>query len=170
MTIKRVTSDAGKKLLASIHKLQDKNVKVGWVKRQEYPDSHETVAAVAAQNEFGNYTKHIPPRPFMRPTIASRENVWKKTAEDGAKQFLQGKKTIENVLDVIGFQAEGDIKKTIKQLYSPALAEATILARIERNKRLSQTKGRLSEKSLGNVTKPLIDTGLMFNTLTHEVS
>lgn len=170
MSVKRVTSDAGKKLLVAIHKLQDANVKVGWIKRQEYPDTKETVAAVAAQNEFGSYTKRIPPRPFMRPTIAAQENVWKKTAEDGAKQVLQGKTTIYKVLDLVGFQAEGDIKKTIKQLYSPALAEATILARIERNKRLSETKGRLSEKALGNVTKPLIDTGVMFNTLTHEVS
>ena len=170
MTIKRVTSDAGKKLLVSIHKLQDQNVKVGWIKRQEYPDSNETVAAVAAQNEFGNAKKHIPARPFMRPTIAARENVWKKTGENGAKKVIKDEMTIHEVLDLIGFQAESDIKKTIKQLYSPALAEATILARIERNKRLSGTKGQLSEKALGNVTKPLIDTGVMFNTLTYEVS
>lgn len=170
MTVKRVTSDAGKHLLEAIKKLEDKSVKVGWIHSQYYIDSRESVAAIAAQNEFGNPKKHIPARPFMRPTIAAKQNEWRLTAENGAKKVLSGKLSIDKVLDLIGFQAEGDIKKTIKQLYSPALSETTILARIGRNARLSSIKGRLKEKSIGNITKPLIDTGIMFNTLTHEVS
>jgi hypothetical protein len=170
VTIKRVTSEDGKRLLNSINKLQDRNVKVGWIKKSTYPETDESVASIAAQNEFGNAKKHIPARPFMRPTIAAKQNEWKILSENGAKKVIKGQMTIDNVLDLIGFQAESDIKKTIKQLYSPALAEKTILARIERNKKLSTIKGRISEKSLGNVTKPLIDTGIMFNTITHEVS
>ena len=169
MRTKLVTSSEGKKLLNSINLLNNRGVKVGWVHAAQYPETNEYVAEVAAQNEFGNPKKHIPPRPFMRPTITAKREQWVKIATDGSKKILKGQLTIDNVLNLIGFQAEADIKKTIKQLYSPALAESTILARIERNKRLSTTKGRVSQKALGNITKPLIDTGIMFNTLTHEL-
>jgi len=169
MSVNRVTSEAGKKLLNSIKQLQDKNVKIGWFAGARY-ENGTPVAAVAVNNEYGNPQTHVPARPFMRPTIATKQNEWRLTAENGAKKILKGELTIDKVLDLIGFQIEGDIKKTIKQLYSPALAEATVLARIARNKRLSETKGRISEKNLGNITKPLIDTGIMFNTITHEIS
>jgi hypothetical protein len=171
--IKHEASDIGRKIAESIKKLKDASVKVGWFANAEYLEadgSSEPVAAVAAQNEYGNPARSIPARPFMRPTIVAKQNEWKATAENGARKVLKGELTINDSLDLLGFQAEGDIKKTIKSLYSPALAESTILNRIERNKRLGSTSGRLSEKSIGNITKPLVDTGHMIGTLTHEVS
>ena len=156
--------------MIALKNLGDKSVKVGWINKSHYIDSRIPVAAIAAQNEYGNPKKNIPARPFMRPTAIAKKQEWTKTAIDGAKKVIKGQMTIDNVLDLIGFQAEGDIKKTIKQLYYPALAEATVLARIRRNKKLSSTQGQLKEKALGNITKPLIDTGIMFNTITHELS
>ena len=169
MKFKEVMSSDGKNLIAAIRNLQDKSVKVGWITGSKYPGTDTPVAMAAAQNEFGNPNKHIPPRPFMRPTVMERQKYWQKEVENGSKKVLKNQLTMTQVLELLGSNAVGDIKRTISKIYYPALAERTVLARIERNKRLSSKKGRLSEKNLGNVTKPLIDTKTMFNTITHEV-
>ena len=169
MIIKHVASSESKNILVAIKNLGNKSVKVGWFSGAKYEDG-TPVAAIAAQNEYGNPKKNIPERPFLRPTVATKQNNWKKVAEDGALQVLHGKMTIEEVLSLIGSDAVGDIKKTITQIYSPALEESTVLARIARNAGLSKRKGRLTEKAIGNVTKPLIDTKHMLNTLTFELS
>jgi hypothetical protein len=169
MIIKNQLTQAGKNLIQAIKHLEDKSVKVGWFEKSEYANGTK-VALVAAQNEYGNPRKRIPARPFMRPTVMEYQNQWKKLVEDGSKKVIKGSLNLNQVLDLLGFSAESDIKKTIKKIYYPALAEKTVLNRINRNKNLSSKKGRLSEQNIGNVTKPLIDTGIMFNTITHEVS
>lgn len=170
MTIRREISADGHKLIDAIRNLKDKSVRVGWFEKSRYDDEHQIpVAQIAAQNEFGNPKQHIPARPFMRPAIAENQQAWIKTANNGVKKVIKDELTINQVLELIGQQAVGDIKKSIKKVYQPALAETTVLNRINRNKKLSNIKGKISEKNLGNITKPLIDTGIMFNTVTHEI-
>jgi hypothetical protein len=168
--IKTVRSNEGKRLIEAINGLKNKGVKVGWITGSHYTASKIPVAAVAFQNEFGNSKRNIPARPFMRPTIMHEENNWRKIATDGARKIIKNQTTTDQVLDSIGHQAEGDIKKTISNVYYPALAESTVLNRIRRNAQLSSRKGRLTERQIGNITKPLIDTGIMFNTITHELT
>jgi hypothetical protein len=169
MKTKHIISPEGKRLLEALRHLKNGEVKVGWFEKSKYANG-TPVAGIAAQNEFGNPAKNIPARPFMRPTIQKREKYWIETVKEGAQKVLGGHLTVAQVLDLLGSEVEGDIKKAIKQLYYPALAESTVLARINRNKKLSSTKGQISEKNVGNITKPLVDTGIMYNTLTHEVT
>jgi len=142
--------------------LENKKVgKVGWFENSRYPDADATqVAYVAAQNEYGNPNKHIPARPFMRPTIIAQQDTWKKVAEQGAKNILRGNQTSGDVLEMIGLKASGDIRKTISKILTPPLAQSTIEARIARH---------ADKKTVGKLTKPLIDTGLMYGTLTNVV-
>lgn len=168
--VKYIQSSDSKRLSQALHDLKNRGVKVGWITGSHYMKEQIPVASVAAQNEYGNPKINIPARPFMRPTIMQQENKWRKMAEDGAKKVLKDDLTLDQVLDLIGFQAEADIKKTISKIYHPALAESTILNRIRRNSRLSKIKGPLSENQVGNITKPLVDTGIMFNTITHELT
>jgi hypothetical protein len=165
-----VREEAGRKLADAIRTLENKGVKVGWIDGSKYPDGKISVAMIAAQNEFGNPNKNIPARPFMRPTIQAEESNWIKLSQDGAKKVLRNEITMDAVLNLIGSQAEADIKKTISKLYYPALAETTVLNRIRRNQKLNNISGRLTEKNIGNISKPLIDTGIMFNTITHELT
>lgn len=168
--VRRTTSSDGYQLLESINHLTNKSLKVGWINGSHYIASKESVAKVAEQNEFGNPNKHIPARPFMRPTITRESVKWQKLVDDGGKKILKGALTVDNVLNLLGQKVTGDIKESIKAVYYPALAERTVLARIERSSKLSRIKGQIKEKTLGNVTKPLIDTGIMFNTITHEIT
>ena len=168
--IRIVESAESKKLFLAIKELKDKGVKVGWVERQQYQGKKITVAAVAAQNEFGNPSKNIPARPFMRPTVISKRNFWRKQVEFGASQILLNNTTIDEVLNKLGQDASADVKRTITRVYYPALAESTILARIRRNAQLSKRRSRFERKHVGNITKPLIDTGEMYNTLTYQIT
>lgn len=167
LKIERVKTEASHMLEMAIKNLTDskKVGKVGWVHASQYIDSREYVAAVAAQNEFGNPNKHIPARPFMRPTIAQQQKAWARIAELGAKQILLGNQTPNDVLEILGLKASGDIKRTISRIYEPVLSRRTIEARIER----SSGRSRLNKTQALSLTKPLIDTGIMFNTLTNVV-
>lgn len=192
MQIKQVRGENSKLLEIALKNLQNKFCKVGWIDKSKYPRKelkrahtilkhlyaykildivHEppNVAFIAAQNELGNPNKKIPARPFMRPTVVRDENIWKKIASDGAKKVLKNQLKIEDVLDAIGSKASQGIRLSIRKVYSPALAESTILSRISRSSKLSKIKGRISASALGNVTKPLIDTGLMLATVAYKV-
>lgn len=166
MEIRRVVGEGGKQLEVALKHLQDKVGRVGWFEGAKYDDDAGTqVAMVAAQNEYGNPSKNIPARPFMRPTIKAKENAWRKIALDGSREVLKNRVSITDVMEGIGQQAAGDIKATIRKIYEPPLSQRTIQARISR----SSAIGRLNKNQAVSLSKPLIDTGHMLNTLINTV-
>lgn len=132
---------------------------VGWGKNQKYEDG-TPVAAVAVTQEFGDTTRHIPPRPFMRPAVENNGNNWKKQFAGGIKKVLHGEILTGEVVETIALLAEGDIKKAIKAVTSPPLKTSTVMARL---------KGKKQGKAVSlTAAKPLVDTGDMLDSITHE--
>lgn len=164
VTVIREPAAAAKQLEFALKNLDGKVGKVGWFEKSQYPEEKNrksiAVATVAAIQEYGDSTRGIPPRPFMRPTIAQQQLVWSKIAEDGAKAILKGKSDVGAVMEAIGLKAAGDIRKTISSIWTPPLSPYTIQARLAK---------RNNKSHVGNLNKPLIDTGIMFNTLTNTV-
>lgn len=159
--VKRQKTETGKHLDIALTNLVGKVAKVGWFEDSRYPEKPNLpVAYVATIHEFGYPPKNIPPRPFMRPTIAGQKNVWKDIAKSGAMAILKGEQSVYNVMEAIGLKAAGDIRKTISTIYTPPLKPGTIAARLAK---------RSDKQTLGLLDKPLIDTGLMFGTLTSTV-
>lgn len=152
---------AGKQKLESILTgLQGNKVgKVGWFETAKYPDG-TPVAYVASIQEFGSPQNGIHPRPFMRPTIAKRALSWKILAGQGARAMAQGKYSLSQILDGIGQQAAGDIARTISEIQSPRLKDATVKARMRRY---------ADKRTVGNLTKPLVDTGYMISSIQSTV-
>lgn len=74
--------------------------------------------------------------------------------------MIAGKATGEQVLEVIGLKAAGDIRKTIATIQTPALKPATIANRL---------RARKDKSTIGNLTKPLVDSGTMLNAVTSAV-
>lgn len=159
VTVVRQVTDAGKRLEIALKNLEGKVGKVGWFEKSKY-ETGVSVAYVATIQEYGYPAKNIPPRPFMRPTIAAKEGEWRKIAESGAKAVLNGNQTAYTVMEAIGLKAAGDIRKTISLIWTPSLSPKTIQARLRK---------RSNNKTVGNLTKPLIDTGIMLGTLTNTV-
>jgi hypothetical protein len=137
----------------------DKVVKVGWVEKQRYPaeSGGRYVAEIAAQNEYGAPHLHIPPRPFLAPAVGKNKNKWMGIAKAGLLKATQGDTNIEDVLKIVGEVAAGDVREAIKAVTSPVLSPHTIAKRL----------AKYSNKAkVGSLTKPLIDSGLMLETVT----
>lgn len=156
MSVKRQGPGVEKleKTLKSTRKL---STQVGWFPGAKYQNG-TPVAYVAAIQEYGSV--HIPPRSFMRTTIADKKNEWRKLAKSGSKALIAGNTTARQVMEGLGMTVVGDIKKKITKIKSPALSPATV-----ETKRRKLAKG----KKVGSLTKPLIETGLMVSSLTHTV-
>lgn len=160
MKVKVKKGEGDKNLNILIEELSKNLVsKVGWFPNLKYEDG-TFVAAVAEQNEFGVSSKSIPPRPFMRPTISQKSGTWREKAIKMAERAAKNKATANDFFDVIGQQAAGNVRETIKSIQTPALRPSTIRAR--------QAK-KPDKQTLGLLTKPLVDTGTMLNTVTSRV-
>lgn len=146
-------------IVEAMQGLSDVRGKVGWFAGSSYPDG-PPVALVAATQEYG--TGSIPPRPFMRPTIQQEKTVWAKGFADGTRAVLKGRFTSEQVMEQVAGRAAGDVRKAITEVVSPPLNEKTVAARMRK-------RGLPVEKATATVAKPLVDTGRMLNTLTHQV-
>lgn len=154
----KITRTAGvsDKLRVAAQELGKKRLRVGWFDTSKYEDG-TPVAYVATIQEFGYPQGGIPARPFMRPTVAEKTNEWKSTLAAGSRQIMAGRLTVEQMLGQFGMMAAGNIAQTISKIYTPPLAPATIAARAAKR------------KSPGVSTKPLVDTGLMIQSVSHKV-
>lgn len=152
------------KIRAALDKIpegfKDKESKVGWFPGAAYPNG-TPVAYVSIIQEMGAPEAGIPARPFIRPTLSARKTAWATTLKQGVKAKIDGSMEATGVLELVGQQAAGDIRKTITQVHTPPLKKATVEARAR----------RLSNRTITtSLQKPLIDTGLMLNSLTSQVS
>lgn len=129
--------------------LESKQVKVGFVDGATYPEG-ESVAQVAADNEWGDPRKNRPPRPFFRNAISEKSTEWAATVGRGIRAGID----TSQVLEVVGAQIKGDVQESIATLMEPALAPLTI--------ELRQERGNQS-------TKPLVDTKVMIGDVNYEV-
>lgn len=160
-------------LNARIKQLEGKEAAIGWFENAQY-EGGTPVAYVASINELGRHA-----RPFMRPTIAEREKAWGDTAGRGAKAILEHGETSESVMEKLAGEVEGDIAATITRITAPPLSPITLLLRYWR--RLGR---KISGKTVGEAAaevkkpgyqpppvadKPLVDRGIMLDTLSHEV-
>ena len=149
-------SYVGSSILATaIRDIQSKKLRVGWFETARYQDG-TPVAYVAAIQEFGHGA--IPPRPFMRPTIEAQRQAWRETLRKGAKQVLSERLTFEQMLTAFGMAAAGQVAESIKAVTAPPLSPRTLAAR------------QAKKKTPGVSAKPLIDTSLMFQSVTAQVS
>ena len=136
----------------ALRELERTQTKVGWFESAKYVDG-TPVAYVATIQEFGYAAGGLPPRPFFRPTIVSEQAAWRTLIAQASKGVVTGKRTSFQAMELIGLQAAGDVRKTISQIITPALSPSTIAARKKRG---------------NSSTKPLVDTRVLINTLTHQ--
>lgn len=190
MSVKVSVGGKGFKRLAQAAKdIKNTSVKVGWFSSNKYPNG-TPVAQAAVTHEFGLPEQNIPPRPFIRPAIKESQSVIKKIIEQGTKKALNGTGTAEQMMGLAGEKLKGQIQKSIQAVTAPPLKEETIKARIRRTAGYNKLLGNLAaqgasyeqvqtkvnkfinkklEKSSKSLRKPLVDTGLMFDSVTYIV-
>lgn len=126
--------------------------RVGWFESAKYEDG-TSVAYVASIQEFGSGP--IPPRSFMRSTQGEQSQNWMSLVQAAVRGVAEGRRSAEQVMELLGSQVAGDIRAKIASISEPPLKESTLAAR----------------RRAGNSSaKPLVDERIMINTLTHQVS
>ena len=160
----RVTRKACKieALKHTVKALDGAQSKIGWFPSAVY-ESGAPVAGVAYVQEFGAPSRGIPARLGMRNTAAEKRVDWAKTAENISRASAQGKIEPGRVMEAVAMAAEGAVRETITKVTSPALKQSTIDAR----------KRRLADGGKGakaSIAKPLVDTGILLNSLTSETT
>lgn len=133
--------------------LDSKQVKVGFIDGATYPDGTQ-VAMVAASNEYGRPENNQPPRTFFRNAISEHSEEWGDTVARGLMAGLP----VEQVLEVVGAQIQGDVQESIATLIDPPLSPTTLHIRRTRKDRRTDS------------TKPLVDSKVMIGDVNYEVS
>ena len=124
---------------------KDPTVKIGFLSGATYPDG-QSVAAVAAFNEFGVPSRGQPPRPFFRGMVARQKGSWASAiAQNLAATHYDARRT----LDRMGQGIKGQLQQSIVELRDPPLSPSTVKAK--------------------GFDTPLIDTGHMLNSVDYEV-
>lgn len=179
MTIKKGPANA--QLGKLIDGLDDNKLKVGWFESAVYPNGMP-VATIAAIQEFGSSNGAIPSRSFMRTTMAEKENAWRSFIKKRAEEVAKGTLTTAGLADAFGLRVAGDIAKKIASISSPALSPVTLQLRYWKNagvkitgKKMVGQAARLVSQGINNTVsgtaaKPLVDTRIMINSLTHTVT
>lgn len=156
MKVQRTSGQGVAAMKKAIRDLSQKQARIGFFEYSKYEDG-TPAAYVATIQELGYPGGNIPPRPFFRPTIAEQRNAWRMTLAKGAKAVMNGRLTVQMMLEQFGMMAAGDVKKTIAAVTQPALKQSTLDARQRR------------KKTPGVSTKPLVDTGFMLSQVNSDV-
>lgn len=123
-----------------------KTLKVGFLEGATYPDG-TPVALVAAIQNFGAPAKGIPPRPFFTNMVRDKSSEW----GPALGPLIEGYDgDTGKALDALGMGIAGQLQQSIRDTNTPPLAPATVAKK--------------------GFEKPLIDTGHMFASVSHEVS
>ena len=102
----------------------------------------------------------IPPTHFLENCVNENKDKWRKLCKDAWTSVLLGNITHDKAMEQIGMSIEGDIAKAIADVNGPPLAESTIKAKQRPYK---------DQKTTGSLDKRLINTGQMFNAVSHKV-
>lgn len=140
-------------LAKRLERLGRMEASVGWHDTAKYPDG-TPVALVATVHEYGSTKRGIPPRPFMRPTIAEKGKVWSQHAGQAFGAVLAGSMAPDAAFELLSGEAAGDVRMAISDMTSPELSPITQAIRAKQGYKPD---------------KPLVRSGLMLATCTNEV-
>lgn len=152
----RHTPGEARDMESVIREMGRKVVKVGYFPHSRYPDG-TPVAGVAVVQELGSISRNIPPRRTFGPAVEEGRGMQRAAIAATFRRAVKGTQTVEQGLDQLGMAVVGDVQNKISELTFPPLKRGTIEARRRRGK-----SGKASEK-------PLVDTGVMIQSVTHAV-
>ena len=176
-----ITISGGAKLEARLKELSKKvakkaTLRVGFLEGATYPDG-TPVATVAAIQEYGAPKVGIPPRPFFRSMVAAKKGAW---GDALARSLVAADYDATQALDLVGEGIQGQLQESITNLDEPALSPVTLMLRemfpmmsdgVQSYKDVAEARARVAagESADGVSTKPLVWTGHLLNSVSHEV-
>ena len=176
-----LTISGGKKLEATLRELAKKvtkkaTLRVGFLEGATYPDG-TPVAMVAAIQEYGAPSAGIPPRPFFRTMVSEKKGAW---GDALGKIMLSTDFDSVKALDLMGEGIQGQLQESITQLDEPALSQVTLMLRqmfpvmstyekTGKDVGIAAARVAAGERATDVSTKPLVWTGHLLQSVSHEV-
>lgn len=125
------------------------HVAVGILQDQPHDDKFSMVD-LAMVHEYGSQANNIPARSFIRSTCDAKRKEHVELIRKLQQKILLGRITAKQALTQLGEVVSKDMVQTINDGIDPKLKSATI-------------------KRKGGSSKPLIDTGRLKGSITHEI-
>lgn len=149
--MKHIKDDKGMqaRLLKALQKAKKHECVAVGILQDEPITSGFTLAELAAVHEYGSKDGRIPERSFIRSTVDKNQKRYQKLLPKLGKKILEQKLSAKQAMTQLGEVVSGDMKETINAGIEPGLKPTTI-----------KRKGS---------SKPLIDTGRLKGSITHEV-
>ena len=152
-------------------------LRAGFMEDARYPDG-QSVAEVAAIQNFGAPGAGIPARPFFSNAVARGSAEW---AGKLAKLIVLAEYDAEKALTMMGPVLAFDIQRSITETNAPPLSEITLQLRKMRQENpdlvvTGATVGEAAQRAKDGVstagvsTKPLVDSGTMLRYVSFEVT
>lgn len=124
--------------------------------RKDETGQTSKMVVVAAVQEFGAPTRHIPERPFMRKTFDVNKEKLAQMQATLYSKVLAGKMTTKRGLAILGQFMEDETKKVIEAWTLPPNAPST-----------QRAKGRKTGIEGAMIDNPLQDTNQMLQSIRH---
>jgi hypothetical protein len=149
-------------------------LRVGFLENARYP-SGQSVAFVAAIQEWGAPRAGIPPRSFFRSMVASKSREWPAAI---AGLLKDNGYDATKALDLAGAAIAGQLRESIIATNAPPLSPITLMLRkwfpdhvgIRGRDVGRAARAVAAGESTGGVsTKPLVWTGHLLQSVDHEV-
>lgn len=140
---------------------RDGKVRVGWFSDLFYEDG-VSVAQVAYWNEYGTY--NIPARPFMRPMLHQNQNAILENLRFKYEQAIKDNRNTMKVLNLVGEDVVARIQSQILATVNPPNAEITLKGGWMKNKKTGRKFYVIPKVG----SHPLIDTGVMYQTVNYQ--
>lgn len=174
------------KVLNSLKNMPDFLIKAGWFEQSKYSDG-TPIAGIAAVQNYGavinqtvtekqrNFLHYlgfhlkkstngltivIPPTHFMENCENNNKAKWKNAIKNIWTMVTLGNLSPDSAIEQIAMLVEGDLADEIANGSYPPDKPSTVKAKLNRYK---------NKKAQGNLDKRLVDTGLMLNSLSHQV-
>ena len=141
-------TDGVKEWTNVIKDIDSKNVFVGITGTT---DGARGNAEIMAIHEYGDASRNIPERRPIRLSMENNANKYAQRFQQAIDKALRDEIDIDTALRSIGEESAGDVKITVMNGLTPALAPSTVRAR------------------KNNSDTPLYDTGELVNSITYEV-
>lgn len=153
-------------------------VRIGFFEHSTYPGTGTPVAMVAAIQNYGAPGAGIPPRPFFSNMVRDKSPNWGKLMSN---IVVNTGYDSEKTLNVMGDAISGQLRDSIQETDSPALSPVTVMLRNMRSQNQGLVVGKRTvaeaaarvaagDSTGGASTKPLIDTGLMMDSVGFKVN
>ncbi len=155
---------------ALTEKHSDYLIQAGWFENSKYSNG-APIGGIAAVQNYGavinqsrgesSWTIVIPPTHFWEAAQEENKVKWKQKFQEAWQSVFLGNINPDTAMERIALMIEGDIAKAIAAVDNPPLKESTIKKRQSR---------MADKKTKGSLTKRLIDTGEMFDSVSHKVT